>query len=239
MIALVLAACGGGGPARLATVTPGPGPPTTTAIATTTTATAVCVASGDVPAAGAGDVAVNADGEGVRDRLRVYPDPAGADRPYFIQLILDDRYMLTVRNAFTNVPVAAIGGIDVNGDGRDELFVETGNGAYTTWIDVFEFDARSCKLVRLASPGPEAAQGPQFVVGASTGGWGLVCKDGTFVSTLSSRISDEPLRYLEHDFTYAIEGTALRLVSDTERVVEEPVAAAGFECDGLRSPPGR
>lgn len=135
-----------------------------------------------------------------------------------------------------NVPVTPIGGYDVDGDGRDELFVATGNGAYTTWVDVFEFDPSTCALVRLAAPNNTP---PQFAVGASVGnGVGLTCANGALVFTQFSRTSEEPLRYSGTRVAYVIRGSALEVVreANVDFDVDGANRAAAFECGPLRLP---
>jgi hypothetical protein len=152
--------------------------------------------------------------------------------------VLDERAAVSVQLSQADVVrVAAIGGYDVDGDGRDEIFAVTGNGAYTTWIDVFEFDAVDCTLVRLAASGSVA---PQFVAGASVGnGAGLECAGGKLVSTHYSAISLEkaPVRYRGRRTSYTIVGTHLEVASETdiEFGVDDPSARlmASFKCGDL------
>jgi len=188
-----------------------------------------------------GEVSLDADGDGVPDRAYTlpFPDHALEGLPVSVHLILDDRGGVGVVLPVKNVTVAPIGGYDVNGDGRDELFVKTGEGAYTTWIDVFEFDPVACALVRLAAPG---AVLPQFAVGSSAGGGaGLACRDHALVSTDTGRISEEPLRYRARITTYEIAGTALRITGTSDADVDDASAAraATFLCGDLRLPAGR
>ena len=139
----------------------------------------------------------------------------------------------------TNSPVAPIGGYDVDGDGRDELFAATGNGAYTTWIDVFEFNPATCTLARITNPDPHAVP-PLFAVGASVGnGHGLECVEGAFVSTSFTRISDQPLRYGGQRTTYRIVDTHIDQVAQAN--VEFDADEAGrvgstFHCGNLQLP---
>lgn len=180
------------------------------------------------------DVGVNVDGNGDPDRMNIHALPAGAGYASYLQLVVDGRSAISVEIAPASPVVRPIGGYDVNGDGRDELFVITGNGAATTWIDVYEFDPTACSLVRLAAPGDDR---PAFLVGASIGGGGgLVCSGGQFVSISFRRESaGEPLRYSGKRTSYAIDGVQLRLVDETSF---EPDSAgtnlvATFECGVL------
>jgi hypothetical protein len=178
---------------------------------------------------------VNADGDGTADRLLTIP-AAVADRPPGLELVLDEHADVGAALPLNDI-VAAIGGFDINGDGRDELFVKTGQGAYATLIDVYEYDPAACTLTRLAvdDNGP-----PAFAVGASVGnGSGVTCDHGMLIATTLSRISDEPLRYEEIRKTLAIDGTALRVVRTDESQVDAAAAAsaAAFDCGGLKLPP--
>jgi hypothetical protein len=159
-------------------------------------------------------------------------DPARFD----IQLTLNSRAAISAPAPARNVQVSPIGGYDVDGDGRDEIFVATGNGAYTTWVDVFEFDPSTCTLARLAGPNSTP---PQFAVGASVGnGTGLACEDGEIVSTQFGRTSDHPLRYSGSRVAYKIIGTKLEAVDEhpVELDAAGAAAAATFNCGALRLP---
>jgi hypothetical protein len=207
------------------------------------TATPECESSNAVPEASSGDVVVNADGDGVPDRMRIYPIASSPDEKYGLELVLDGRSVVRVPLPFQNVAVAPIGSYDVNGDGHDELFVNTGRGAYAYYVDLYELDFATCSLVRLAGPPWHTASAPappitppQFCVGASVGnGCGLVCSGGLLISTVFSRTSDDPLRYSANVTSYAIDGDHLRTVSMT---VEDlgPGEGVAFDCGGLRLP---
>ena len=177
---------------------------------------------------------MNADGDGIADRVATYTNTSGS----YLQLVLDDRAAVSVQLSEADViRVSAIGGYDVDGDGRDEIFAVTGNGAYTIWIDVFEFDASACALVRLAAPGSVR---PQFAAGASVGnGAGLECADGKLISTHYSATTLEkaPGRYRGRRTSYAIVGTHLEVASETdiEFGLDDPSARlmASFKCGDL------
>jgi hypothetical protein len=230
-----------------ATVAGSPPPATGTATSSTSPAAAVPAACtrrtlDAIPGPGVpGEVALNADGDHVPDRAYTlpFPDHARESLPVSVHVVVGEQGGVGVVLPVMNVPLAAIGGYDVDGDGRDELFVKTGEGAYTSWIDVFEFDPVACALTRLAAPG---ATLPQFAVGASVGnGSGLACTGGKFVSSTMSRISDEPLRYHVRSRTYVIDGDALRPTNTSERDTDAEGAAAAsvFDCGGLRLPGAR
>jgi hypothetical protein len=232
-IGLALLACSSGAKpsaqpdsTAAATPSPAPAPPTPAA-------TPVCGSTAILPGAGEAG-SVNADGDGVADRVATYTNTSGS----YLQLVLDDRAAVSVQLSEADViRVSAIGGYDVDGDGRDEIFAVTGNGAYTIWIDVFEFDPVACALVRLAAPGSVR---PQFTAGASVGnGAGLECADGKLVSTHYSATTLEkaPGRYRGRRTSYAIVGTHLEVASeiDIEFGLDDPSARlmASFKCGDL------
>jgi hypothetical protein len=219
-----------------------PAPTPTTELALTSVEPCATAAA---PQPGNGDeVIVNADGDGVPDRLTMFADPSSSsdtDNVFYLELVIDGRAVVSVQASLsTNVRVAPIGGYDVNGDGRDELFAATGSGAYTTWIDVFEFDPLTCTLVRLVSPDPHRTPfSPQFTVGASVGnGSGLECADGALISTRFSRFADEPLVYHGQRSSYRIVGTQLDLAGQTsiEFDAEGAQRLVTFTCGHLQLP---
>jgi hypothetical protein len=209
--------------------------PTTLAPAQPTPATTPVCASNQI-LTGLGDVGpVNANGNGIADRINTYATTAGS----YLQLVLDERAGVSVQLSRSDVVrVAAIGGYDVDGDGRDEIFAATGNGAYTTWIDVFELDPVACTLVRLAAPGSAPSQ---FASGASVGnGAGLECANGKLISTQYSAMEKEPVRYRGRRISYTIVGTHLEAAdeADVEFGVDDPNARlmASFQCGDLHAP---
>ena len=88
---------------------------------------------------------VNADGDGTPDRLLTRETASEPNRTAELELVLDSQRVVDVPLPLMNVDVAPIGGYDVDGDGRDELFVNTGQGAYTQYIDVLSsIRSRAC-----------------------------------------------------------------------------------------------
>jgi len=70
--------------------------------------------------------------------------------------------------------VVVVGAHDANGDGRDEIFVVLGNGAYTEFIGIFSLASGSLKVVTVID-GPMAGR-QQFYIHASVRhGHGLTC----------------------------------------------------------------
>jgi len=237
-VALATLACRGGAePAATPTATT-PVEADATPPPPTPAATPACGSAAILPGAGEPG-SVNVDGDGIPDRIATYTNTSGS----YLQVVLDGRTAVSVRLSQTDatadaVRVGAIGGYDVDGDGRDEIFAVTGHGAYTTWIDVFEFDPVACALVRLTAPGREPTQ---FLVGASVGnGAGLECAGGKLISTRYSAVSleKEPVRYRGQRTSYTIVGTHLQVVSeiDVGFGTDDPSAplVATFECGDLR-----
>lgn len=180
---------------------------------------------------------VNADGDGVPDRMSIYTIERRDER-YGLQVVLDSRSVVRVPLPLGDVRVGLIGGYDVNGSGRDELFVNTGEGAYTEAVDLYVLDLASCALVRLSGPpgielGTPTATvtAPQFCVGASAeNGCGLRCSGGLLISTVFMS------RYTAYVTSYAIEGDRLRVVSSVTRDLGSAEGFDGFDCGGLRLP---
>jgi hypothetical protein len=254
-----LLACGGGtgGQTPRPSSTVGQATVTTTSTVTPASTAAAnaatnCTGSAPIQPQTPSDVIVNADGDGVADRFAVLsqagapdataqaslPSPVpgttrSASGTLELQLVLDGRIAMNVEAApTTNSRVAPIGGYDVDGDGRDELFAVTGNGAYTTWIDVFEFDPATCTLARVTNPDPHAVP-PLFAVGASVrNGVGLDCVDHLLVATMFTS-SDEPLHYTGTRTSYRIVDNHVEQVAQTN---VDGAQAATFRCGYLTLP---
>jgi hypothetical protein len=209
------------------------------AVETPQSGASACPLSEDVFASESGTAAVDLNGDGTTEVAGVFRDGKSPtpDQPRLVVYFEPDRTGTSVAlpPAGDVFPVGVIGGYDVNGDGREELFVNTGAGAYTLWVDVYEFEPSACELVRLAAPGD--SRPPQFAVGASvSNGLGLACDDGKLISTEFVRANDSPPYTADVLRTsYAIDGTSLqKLVASTERLpLEQASALATFECGGL------
>jgi hypothetical protein len=241
-IAAASVACGGSGSS--APSTPAPSSTAETPVPVVPSATPAiapaCAGSASVLPRSPTDPTVNADGDGTTDRLAVFAEPGPPDdtRTYQLQLVLDERVAFNIEAApTTNQTAAPIGGYDVDGDGRDELFAVTGNGAYTTWIDMFEFDPVACALVGTTRPGADATP-PLFAVGASVGnGGGVECQDQTIIETTFSRLSETPLRYGGKATTYRLVDNHLEVVPQGTgewSAASVPANASSFTCGSLR-----
>ncbi|MFZ6005408.1 MAG: hypothetical protein ACOYXM_15915 [Actinomycetota bacterium] len=102
------------------------------------------------------------DGDGAPDTVRAY---VLSDGDWHLQVTLaagggDDLAMAT----FGESTVAVLGGADVDGDGRDEIWARTGAGASATILGLATF--RGCALERVVFEGGDPAELP---VGGSVG----------------------------------------------------------------------
>jgi hypothetical protein len=212
----------------------------------TAAAAASCGASAKPSDASGAGMLVNADGDGTPDRLLTRETASEPNRTAELELVLDSQRVVDVPLPLMNVDVAPIGGYDVDGDGRDELFVNTGQGAYTQYIDVYEFDPESCMLVRLAGSAPATAGAPaipvtppQFLVGASAqNGAGLACAGGLLarIDTAPPRPDVAPPPFEERRTSFAIEGDVLRFVAQDNYEENQVSREPAFDCGGLRPP---
>jgi hypothetical protein len=252
LVATAIATMACGTDDKVATTSPTIGQATiaiTSTAAVTPPGSTNCGGSVPIQPPAASDVAVNADADGIPDRLAVFAQPAPpgatvepaavpsvvatttpfaaptATGTFQLQLVLDGGIALNIEASPTTlVQAAPIGGYDVDGDGRDELFAVTGNGAYTTWIDVFEFDPATCTLARITNPDPHAVP-PLFAVGASVrNGVGLECVDHLLVATSFTSGPEEPIHYTGTRTSYRIVDTHIEQVAQTN--VEFGVDAA-------------
>ncbi len=249
-LAAATVACSGGASTAPTAMTTPPMATAASGLSSPTPAPIYCAPSGVIQPKSPADVIVNADGDGVPDRLTIFTQPGappsdGGSTPsggsQQLQLVLDERGAFNIEAApTTSQRVVPIGGYDVDDDGRDELFVATGSGAYTTWVDIFKLDPAACALARITNPDPHWMP-PLFAVGASVGnGAGLQCRDETLVETTFSRISETPLRYGGKTTTYGLVDNHLEAVpSGTGEWSADtvPSSASSFDCGSLRLPP--
>lgn len=168
---MVGAACGGDGPdepTERASTTTGAtsgSPPTSSPPTTEVTCGAVAVPAG---ATNGVEVAADVDGDGRADAVRSHQGPdgwhlqvevapgRGADLPYGPEALEGIR---------------VIGGADVDGDGDDEIWVQTGRGASALVLGLAVYT--DCALARVALPSLDEAA---FPVGGSVGtAAGLEC----------------------------------------------------------------
>jgi len=165
--ATLLSACGADEEAsRTPTTTTRPA--TTTAAPTTVDDTSTSAAEPCAPVSLPGaasrvtEATADVDGDGATDAVRAY---LLSDDYWHVQVALaagggGDLALTT----FGESSVAALGGADVDGDGRDEIWARTGSGASATILGIVTF--RECVLARVTFEGGDPAELP---VGGSVG----------------------------------------------------------------------
>lgn len=142
----------------------------TTSTSTTTTSTTAELC-GDVPAAGPDDgdehLRVDVDGDGADDDVFDYR--AGDEWHLRVELAAGGSSDIVIAPTAAG-EVDPIGGVDVDGDGGDELWATVGSGASATIVSLFRFD--DCALGVVSS-----GRGHEFAVGASVGSAsGIECR---------------------------------------------------------------
>jgi hypothetical protein len=199
-------------------------PPTSAAdcIGTAEGATAESSASGDV------------DGDGAIDTLEVLHDAAGT---WFVQVTLANG-----GSSYTQLPptdnvggMEMIGAADVDGDGKEEMFVQTGSGASKAIFGLFTV-AGGCDITRVTlADGADA----EFPVGASVGTIaGLQCSN---VPEASSIIAFEGYgdgqSYEVASTEYELAGAVLTEIDSGTGTAgygdELYVASSTFHCDDV------
>lgn len=121
-----------------------------------------------------GGVTLDADGDGDEDIIETRESDGGRSL-----LMMRLGSGLDVEILIESSPHVSrpLGGYDIDGDGRDEVFVTVGHGAYAIQIGIFVFEPGECRLVRVETPlGPDG-QMATLGFGASVGnGVGLACR---------------------------------------------------------------
>lgn len=204
---------------------------TTSTVDTSTTSAPACRA--DPIPAGAVDllsVPVDGDGDGVEDRLLAYVHAdvgrlrvetgSGSE----VEVEIDERP--------GPAPFDPIGGHDLDLDGRDELFVAVGTGAYTFHVGIWTLD--DCRLDRLTVDGIPAA----FPFGASSSNVaGLSCPETGGIETVTasyvseSRFEGAYQRYELADGAL-VAGESVSAVFEGDEVFAIPL----FDCGRLSYP---
>jgi hypothetical protein len=224
--ALLLTGCGddpANDPANNAVPAPTPSATTTSTLAPTATPTATAsVVPPSVPAttpatrgpARDGDV----DGDGREDRVTATQD--------LLTVVLTSGRTLTAPvTADTEPPVQGV--VDVDRDGRAEVFLETTRGASTAFYTPFRFDGTTLAALQLG--GEPALLG---VGGTVTHGEGFACAKG--VLTVASSTSEDGEGFDVTTTTYAVRGFALQ---QSGRAVArglaqgDPRVAASYQVD--------
>lgn len=237
---LATVACGddAAGPATSSTATTEPTtttaePATTTTAGPTTSTASPCPAVAVPPGASAvteeiGDV----DGDGVDDVLR--------------SLLLDERWILQVEVAAGGGAelelgpsdqggVGVVGGADVDGDGRAEIWVRVGSGASTVILGLVRFD--ECALERVVLEGGQPVELP---AGGSVGATaGVECRADDVDADLTTfaAFHREDLRYEVTATQWSLEEAVLveRSSSTSELRSDDPdfIRATTFTCHDL------
>lgn len=226
----------------------GPGPTTTTTsqASTTTdptdtsgpTSSIATVACAEHPvseeAADVESETADLDGDGVDDTIRSYR-LGEAEWHLNVALARGGGADLVVATYDGSV-VSVLGGADVDGDGADELWARTGQGASATIIGLARLVG--CDLVRVTAPGGEPAELP---VGGSVGtASGVECDaqaDPTADLTTYTATNMGDDRYEVRATEHALDGTMLvdRGTHTSQATIGDSTfgRATSFSCDDL------
>ncbi|MGQ0432428.1 MAG: hypothetical protein ACT452_08485 [Microthrixaceae bacterium] len=240
-VAVLLAACGtskGDGPGTTTTTTPGA---STTTGATGTTGPTTSIATiqcADHPvseeAADLQSETADLDGDGGDDTVRSY---RLGEAEWHLNVALARGGGADLRVAtYDNSVVSVLGGADVDGDGADELWARTGQGASATIIGLARLVG--CELARVTAPGGEPAELP---VGGSVGtASGVECDarvDPTadLTTYTATNLGDD--RYEVRATEHTLDGTMLveRGTHTSEATIGDSAfgRATSFSCDDL------
>ncbi|MDP3711873.1 MAG: hypothetical protein Q8R60_05235 [Mycobacteriales bacterium] len=158
------------------------------------------------------------DGDGREDRVTATQD-------LLTVVLTSGRTVTAPVTADTEPPVQGV--VDVDGDGRAEVFLETTRGASTVFYTPFRFDGTTLGALQLG--GEPALLG---VGGTVTHGEGFACAKGTLLVTSST--SDDGETFDVTSTTYAVSGFGLR---QSGRAVarglaqDDPRVAASYQVD--------
>lgn len=222
--ALLLSGCSGSSraPEPTPTPTPSPTPSATPAPVPTPSATAAPTPSRTAVPTGSptatprraavdGDV----DGDGRPDRI------SATDTVLTVVLSSTGRAVTAPVHAEAPRPAPVLGSHDVDGDGRSEVFVETAQGASTTFATPYRYDGTA--LRELSLDGMPARLG---IGGSVTHGDGFRCAGGLLV--LLSAESSDGKAYTVRTSRYRLTATALVLVgSSTQKANQGSPAVEG------------
>lgn len=241
VVAALLTACGKrhvDGPGTTTTTTP---PASTTNGPSGTTGPAPSVATVhcvDHPvseeAADVQSQTADLDGDGVDDTIRSYRLDE-AEWHLNVALARGGGADLRV-TTYDNSVVSVLGGADVDGDGADELWARTGQGASATIIGFARLVG--CELVRVTGPGGEPAELP---VGGSVGtASGVECDarvdpSADLTTYTATNLGDD--RYEVRATEHVLDGTMLveRDTHTSEATIGDSAfgRATSFSCDDL------
>jgi hypothetical protein len=227
-VVLLTAACGDTEDSSSPTTT------TTTSTSTTeptTTTTPADACPGLTPHDATPDLttgAADVDGDGAPDQLRAF-GVGGDDFVLQAELAAGGGGELAVPGDGVT-PVAVVGGADLDGDGRDEVWAKVGAGASATIIGLFRLDG--CDLLRVTIGGAPA----ELPVGGSVGTTaGVECTATGLVAHSASNIGGDTYEVTSTQYTLEdgtlVEGTgAASTVTAGEPAFE---VASGFTCGDL------
>lgn len=204
---------------------PGPTPSATTTSTSAPTATPTATASVVPPSVPATTPATrgpardgDVDGDGREDRVTATQD-------LLTVVLTSGRTVTAPLTADTEPPVQGV--VDVDRDGRAEVFLETTRGASTVFYTPFRFDGTT--LAALQINGEPALLG---VGGTVTHGEGFACAKGLLMVATST--SEDGERFDVTTTTYAVRGFALQ---QSGRAVAralaqgDPRVAASYQVD--------
>ncbi|MDX6197948.1 MAG: hypothetical protein QOJ79_1099 [Actinomycetota bacterium] len=125
-------------------------------------------------------------------------------------------------------PAARAGSVDVDRDGRAEVFVRVGQGASTSTLRMFAYDGRTLRPV-------DSAGAPLLLVigGSVTHGDGFSCTD-TGRLVVRSAESDDGTAFTVSTTTYRVGGgSAVRLSRTTAQAtgMDDPRVRAAYQVD--------
>lgn len=221
---LLVAACSGSSTSRTPAAVESAAPPTPVAPSPTAEASPspspAPVAAATVVRAQDGDV----DGDGKPDRIRV------TDTILSVALTGSGRTTTTDvdKGLDGSEPAATAGSVDVDRDGRAEVFVRVGQGASTTTLRAFRYDGAALTPV-------DTADGPLLLVvgGSVTHGDGFSCTDAARLVVRSAE-SDDGSAFTVTTTTYRIAGAlAVRTARSVVRAngMSNPAVAAAYRVD--------
>lgn len=234
-LGLTATACGGSKD-DTATTTTKVAPTTTSPSTTTKQPTSTACDSVSVPAAATRKTTTTADvdGDGKVDEIRTF---LVGDSDWHLQVTLAagggaDLHLAT----FDPGAVAVLGGIDLDGDGSDEIWARTGSGASATILGLVSF--ADCSLKRVTFTGGDPVE---LAVGGSVGtASGVECSapstpGGAVTAYTASNTGDN--EYQVTATTFALDGTVLvqRGSSSSTVSTNDPLfeRATSFTCGDL------
>lgn len=172
------------------------------------------------------------DGDGRADVLRSYL--AGDRWTLQVELAAGGSAAVAL-DVFDTAGVGLVGGADVDGDGRDEVWAQVGSGASTAILGLATLEG--CELVQVRTDFGAPAELP---VGGSVGAAaGLECRagDGGADLTVFSVVYVDEDRYEVTAVDHVLDGATLRPTGTTTSQVAVDTArfarATTFTCDDL------